>query len=238
MRDIGKNIKTIRQKKNMTQEALGDALFVTRQTVSNYENGRSRPDLDMLLKIAEVLETDVNAILYGPPVPPSKKKAWKWGLISFGLTLFCLLSYVVIEPLLRSLYARIWHTGIGFLRYLITELLLPLALFFLGWALLHWLSIFSGLRQLQGKKAMAGKIILLIVGGLCLLVPLPFLIWQGVGAVRMLTADSVSMTFPYIPVYTEILRSMILLSYKAPFVYCILGGFYWLFWIPSKKSQL
>lgn len=238
MRDIGKNIKTIRQEKNMTQEALADALFVTRQTVSNYENGRSRPDLDMLLKIAEVLETDVNAILYGPPVPPSKKKAWKWGLIAFALTLFCLLSYVVIEPQLRSLYARTWHTGIGFLRYLNTELLLPLALFFLGWALLHWLSIFSGLRQLQGKKAMAGKIILLIVGGLCLLVPLPFLIWQGVGTVRMLTADSVSMTFPYIPVYTEILRSMILLSYKAPFVYCILGGFYWLFGIPSKKSQL
>lgn len=49
MRDIGKNIKALRKKKGMTQEALAEALFVTRQTVSNYETGRSRPDLDMLV---------------------------------------------------------------------------------------------------------------------------------------------------------------------------------------------
>lgn len=42
MRDIGKNIRTLREKKGMTQEELAQALFVTRQTVSNYETGRSR----------------------------------------------------------------------------------------------------------------------------------------------------------------------------------------------------
>ena len=57
MKDIGKNIKAIRQTKGMTQNDLADALYVTRQTVSNYENGRSQPDLDMLLKIAEILES-------------------------------------------------------------------------------------------------------------------------------------------------------------------------------------
>lgn len=45
MRDIGKNIRTLREKKGMTQEELAQALFVTRQTVSNYETGRSRPDI-------------------------------------------------------------------------------------------------------------------------------------------------------------------------------------------------
>ena len=39
MRDIGKNIKNIRQTKGMTQDTMAEALFVTRQTVSNYENG-------------------------------------------------------------------------------------------------------------------------------------------------------------------------------------------------------
>ena len=77
MRDIGKNIKNIRQTKGMTQDTMAEALFVTRQTVSNYENGRSRPDLDMLLRIAEVLETDVNTIIYGPPIPQSKKDSYK-----------------------------------------------------------------------------------------------------------------------------------------------------------------
>ena len=42
MRDIGKNIRDLRKRQNMTQDELAARLFVTRQTVSNYENGRTR----------------------------------------------------------------------------------------------------------------------------------------------------------------------------------------------------
>ena len=76
MRDIGKNIKTLRTKKDMTQDELAEKLFVTRQTVSNYETGRSRPDVDMLAKIAEVLEIDANTVIYGPPAEISKKQEY------------------------------------------------------------------------------------------------------------------------------------------------------------------
>jgi len=41
MRDIGKNIRDLRSKRNMTQDELAEKLFVTRQTVSNYETGVS-----------------------------------------------------------------------------------------------------------------------------------------------------------------------------------------------------
>lgn len=41
MRDIGKNIRELRQRQNMTQDELAARLFVTRQTVSNYENGHT-----------------------------------------------------------------------------------------------------------------------------------------------------------------------------------------------------
>ena len=41
MRDIGKNIKHLRIAQEMTQDQLAERLFVTRQTVSNYENGKS-----------------------------------------------------------------------------------------------------------------------------------------------------------------------------------------------------
>ncbi|MBR4875347.1 MAG: helix-turn-helix transcriptional regulator, partial [Clostridia bacterium] len=60
MRDIGKNIRDLRIQKGLTQEQLAEQLFVTRQTVSNYENGKSRPDVEMIQKIAEVLACDVN----------------------------------------------------------------------------------------------------------------------------------------------------------------------------------
>ena len=66
MRDIGKNIRQLRTRKNMTQDELAQKLFVTRQTVSNYENGKSRPDVEMLDRIAQMLETDIVTLIYGP----------------------------------------------------------------------------------------------------------------------------------------------------------------------------
>ncbi|MBQ2650775.1 MAG: helix-turn-helix transcriptional regulator [Clostridia bacterium] len=42
MRDVGKNIRDLRQQKGLTQEELAGLLYVTRQTVSNYENGISQ----------------------------------------------------------------------------------------------------------------------------------------------------------------------------------------------------
>ena len=66
MRDIGKNIRSLRVKRNMSQDQLAEALHVTRQTVSNYETGRSRPDVEMLTALATALDADVREILYGP----------------------------------------------------------------------------------------------------------------------------------------------------------------------------
>lgn len=92
MRDIGKNIKALREKKGMTQEALAEALFVTRQTVSNYENGRSRPDLDMLVKIADVLDADVNQVLYGLPADQDRRRT----VIRLGVGCLILLVLEVV----------------------------------------------------------------------------------------------------------------------------------------------
>ena len=66
MRDIGKNIRSLRVKRNMSQDQLAEALHVTRQTVSNYETGRSRPDVEMLTALADALGADVKEVLYGP----------------------------------------------------------------------------------------------------------------------------------------------------------------------------
>lgn len=41
MANVGKNIRILRTKKGMTQDELAEKLFVSRQTVSNYENGVS-----------------------------------------------------------------------------------------------------------------------------------------------------------------------------------------------------
>ena len=53
MRDIGKNIRELRLRAGFSQDELAERLFVTRQTVSNYENGRTRPDVEQILHLAE-----------------------------------------------------------------------------------------------------------------------------------------------------------------------------------------
>ena len=60
MQDIGKNIKHFRIAKALTQDKLSDKLYVTRQTISNYENGKSQPDIDMLTKISEILDVYIS----------------------------------------------------------------------------------------------------------------------------------------------------------------------------------
>ena len=62
---FAENLKKIRKDKGYTQEILAEKLNVVRQTVSKWEKGLSLPDVDMLSKIANVLETDVNILLVG-----------------------------------------------------------------------------------------------------------------------------------------------------------------------------
>jgi transcriptional regulator with XRE-family HTH domain len=74
MANVGKTIRRLRTEKHLTQDDLAARLHVTRQTVSNYETGKSNPDVEMLISIAEVFETDVNCLIYGPTVPPNRRR--------------------------------------------------------------------------------------------------------------------------------------------------------------------
>ena len=60
---LNENIKTIRKSKGLSQEELAIKLNVVRQTISKWEQGLSVPDADMLISIAEVLETPVSTLL-------------------------------------------------------------------------------------------------------------------------------------------------------------------------------
>ena len=68
---LSENIKAMRKSKGLSQEELAVKLNVVRQTVSKWENGLSVPDSDMLIYIADVLETPVSTLL-GETVTESK----------------------------------------------------------------------------------------------------------------------------------------------------------------------
>ena len=60
---FNENLKTLRKVKGLSQEELAIRLNVVRQTISKWEKGLSVPDADMLITIAEILETSVSELL-------------------------------------------------------------------------------------------------------------------------------------------------------------------------------
>ena len=74
MSDIGKNIKKLRTQKDITQEQLAERLHVTRQAVSNWENGKTQPDVETLSMLAECFEISVEELIYGKKEEPAKEK--------------------------------------------------------------------------------------------------------------------------------------------------------------------
>lgn len=60
---LSENLKTCRKAKGLSQQELAVKLDVVRQTVSKWEQGLSVPDADLLIDLAEILETPVSVLL-------------------------------------------------------------------------------------------------------------------------------------------------------------------------------
>ena len=60
--DIANQILTIRKERKLTQEEFGKLFYVTRQTVSNWENGKSYPDLRILVDISNQFEISLDIL--------------------------------------------------------------------------------------------------------------------------------------------------------------------------------
>ena len=52
--NLGEKIYTLRTKSNMSQGALADALDVSRQSISKWENNTSVPELEKLIKMSKI----------------------------------------------------------------------------------------------------------------------------------------------------------------------------------------
>ena len=61
--DIGQKLKNARQKAGLTQEQIAEAIGVSRQTVSNWENNRSYPDIASVLRLSEAYGVSLDTLL-------------------------------------------------------------------------------------------------------------------------------------------------------------------------------
>jgi len=83
--EIGKNIVKIRKDNNLTQDDLANKYFVTRQTISNWENGKTYPDLETLVKISDDFNISLDILLKEDNKMikdiSKKQKRYKWIII-------------------------------------------------------------------------------------------------------------------------------------------------------------
>lgn len=72
---IGERITSLRNERNISQGQIAKALNVSRQAVSKWENDLSSPDTLNLIRLADLLNTDVEYLATGKLLPPSSSPA-------------------------------------------------------------------------------------------------------------------------------------------------------------------
>ena len=60
--DVGRNIRQLRVGRGLTQQQVADKLYVTRSTLSNYENGRRHPNLIIAILIADFFQVSLDEL--------------------------------------------------------------------------------------------------------------------------------------------------------------------------------
>lgn len=90
---IGKFIKNLRIKNNLTQKAFADKYNVTYQAVSKWENGKNMPDLSLLKDICKDFDVSLDDLINGEK---SVKKCYKKYII-IGIICIVIVLFLVIK---------------------------------------------------------------------------------------------------------------------------------------------
>ena len=102
--NLSKQIKKYRTREQLSQEELAQKLYITRQTISNWENERSYPDIHNLLLMSVLFNVSLDDLVKGD-VEIMKNEIQnaqmnKWA-ISMGI--FAVLGAFSIGPMIRVL---------------------------------------------------------------------------------------------------------------------------------------
>ena len=63
--NFGEQIKKIRTEKNLTQQKMADMLNVSRQAVSNWENDKNLPDIEMIINMSRAFNMTLDELVFG-----------------------------------------------------------------------------------------------------------------------------------------------------------------------------
>lgn len=108
-KQLGERIAKCRAEKAMSQETVAEYMGVSRQAVTKWENNLSKPSSQNLIKLAQLFEVSVDDLL-GNKQPATdiskiKYKNARAPWIFIGITLLCIIAYIIISALTSTFHA-------------------------------------------------------------------------------------------------------------------------------------
>lgn len=92
--NLSKQIRYFRKRDSMTQEELAEKIYVSRQSISNWENGRSYPDIHNLLMLSVLFNVSLDNLVKGD-VEIMKEEIQKSTLIKWA---YVMIGFMIVFP--------------------------------------------------------------------------------------------------------------------------------------------
>lgn len=118
---LAENLMYYRKKKGLSQEKIAEYLEISRQAVTKWETNASKPNSDNLIKLAQLLEVDVDTLLGNESGEKSSTQgevsigevsigevsigevsAGKMSWVFIGISVLCMLAYIIQSALTDS----------------------------------------------------------------------------------------------------------------------------------------
>ncbi|WP_303972690.1 helix-turn-helix domain-containing protein [Streptococcus merionis] len=126
---IGQQLREARLKMNLTQEEVAERIFVSRQTISNWETGKSYPDIVSVIELSNLYHISLDMLLKGDTtmvkhlekstnlVASDKKIVVTLGLYLVVCLTLIFISIALNHPKLIGVSLTLMIMGITFLLY-------------------------------------------------------------------------------------------------------------------------
>lgn len=120
--ELNKQIKKYRTMMNLSQEELAERIYVTRQTISNWETGKSYPDIHSLLLLSSLFNISLDSLIKGDleimRETVNKKEIQDFRFYGGIFTVLLLVTVITVVPL--AYFWGIYGLGITFLLFILT----------------------------------------------------------------------------------------------------------------------
>lgn len=113
--EISAQIKKYRNTMELSQEELAEKIYVTRQTISNWENGKSYPDIHSLLLLSSLFNVSLDHLIKGDieimKNEINKEEVAKFNNVSklfAALFVACIIAFIPLVVFLKTYGVVIW----------------------------------------------------------------------------------------------------------------------------------